>query len=200
MLLLPLYANALHSGSLAPLERKAYTDAVLCLQEKTALTPVSLVPGVRTRVRSPARANIVMLTRNSMTTLLQSTKTKHFSSTSVGLSLVGTDIMSGSMNKHFATSVDIKDINLIGIGQNGHRLHKILQSSMVHHIAWEGTGNTSLMLGLCSWHQLDLGTRVSDSRRHASTRVPVNRAIQTSLWNQDLAAVVLKRGRLLTCQ
>ncbi|KUJ20503.1 Di-copper centre-containing protein [Mollisia scopiformis] len=32
-----------------PLERKAYTDAVLCLQAKTGLTPRSLIPGVRSR-------------------------------------------------------------------------------------------------------------------------------------------------------
>ncbi|KAH8651636.1 hypothetical protein BGZ60DRAFT_473728 [Tricladium varicosporioides] len=36
-------------GSLAPSERKAYTDAVLCLMNKTELTPRSLIPGVRNR-------------------------------------------------------------------------------------------------------------------------------------------------------
>jgi hypothetical protein len=44
------WANENCSGSLAPLQRKAYTDAVLCLQNRTALTPIFLVPGVRTRV------------------------------------------------------------------------------------------------------------------------------------------------------
>lgn len=36
-------------GSLTAAQQIAYTDAVLCLQNKTANTPVSLVPGVRTR-------------------------------------------------------------------------------------------------------------------------------------------------------
>lgn len=36
-------------GSLSKPERKAYTDAVLCLQKLPAKTPRSLVPGVRSR-------------------------------------------------------------------------------------------------------------------------------------------------------
>lgn len=36
-------------GDLADTERKAYTDAVLCLQAKQANTPSSLVPGAKTR-------------------------------------------------------------------------------------------------------------------------------------------------------
>ncbi|RDL37586.1 uncharacterized protein BP5553_05019 [Venustampulla echinocandica] len=36
-------------GSMAPEDRKAYTDAVQCLQRKSNLTPNSLVPGARTR-------------------------------------------------------------------------------------------------------------------------------------------------------
>lgn len=32
-----------------PAARKAYTDAVLCLQKKTNLTPLSLMPGARSR-------------------------------------------------------------------------------------------------------------------------------------------------------
>ncbi|KAK6852259.1 tyrosinase [Apiospora arundinis] len=36
-------------GSLSTTERKAYTDAVRCLQKLPARTPTSLVPGVRTR-------------------------------------------------------------------------------------------------------------------------------------------------------
>ncbi|KAK8075937.1 Di-copper centre-containing protein [Apiospora phragmitis] len=36
-------------GSLSTTERKAYTDAVLCLQKLPARTPKSLVPGARTR-------------------------------------------------------------------------------------------------------------------------------------------------------
>jgi hypothetical protein len=40
----------LHSGSLSQAERKAYTDAVLCLQAKGAHSPADLVPGARSRV------------------------------------------------------------------------------------------------------------------------------------------------------
>jgi tyrosinase len=36
-------------GSLSNPERKAYTDAVLCLQKKTTKTPASLIPGARSR-------------------------------------------------------------------------------------------------------------------------------------------------------
>jgi hypothetical protein len=36
-------------GTLSAHERIAYTNAVLCLQGKTALTPTSLIPGVRSR-------------------------------------------------------------------------------------------------------------------------------------------------------
>jgi tyrosinase len=36
-------------GSLTAAERIAYTDAVLCFQNKTALTPISLIPGARSR-------------------------------------------------------------------------------------------------------------------------------------------------------
>jgi tyrosinase len=36
-------------GSLSKQERKAYTDAVLCLQAKKANTPASLVPGAKSR-------------------------------------------------------------------------------------------------------------------------------------------------------
>ncbi|PVH67724.1 putative tyrosinase, partial [Cadophora sp. DSE1049] len=36
-------------GTLSTTERVAYTNAVLCLQNKTASTPTSLIPGVRTR-------------------------------------------------------------------------------------------------------------------------------------------------------
>lgn len=36
-------------GSLTAAQQIAYTNAVLCLQNKTANTPISLVPGVRTR-------------------------------------------------------------------------------------------------------------------------------------------------------
>jgi tyrosinase len=36
-------------GHLSNKERKAYTDAVLCLQSKTAKTPSSLIPGAKTR-------------------------------------------------------------------------------------------------------------------------------------------------------
>jgi tyrosinase len=36
-------------GSLSKPERKAYTDAVLCLQKKTAKTPASLIPGAKSR-------------------------------------------------------------------------------------------------------------------------------------------------------
>lgn len=38
------------SGSLSKSDRKAYTDAVLCLQAKGARTPASLVPGAKSRV------------------------------------------------------------------------------------------------------------------------------------------------------
>lgn len=37
-------------GDLPPWMRKSYTDAVLCLQNKTTQTPLSLVPGARSRV------------------------------------------------------------------------------------------------------------------------------------------------------
>jgi len=36
-------------GMLSNKERKAYTDAVLCLQAKTGRTPTSLIPGVKSR-------------------------------------------------------------------------------------------------------------------------------------------------------
>jgi tyrosinase len=36
-------------GALSNPERKAYTDAVLCLQKKTTKTPASLIPGARSR-------------------------------------------------------------------------------------------------------------------------------------------------------
>lgn len=36
-------------GSLNTTERKAYSDAVLCLQKLPARTPTSLVPGARSR-------------------------------------------------------------------------------------------------------------------------------------------------------
>lgn len=36
-------------GSLSQSERKAYTDAVLCLQSKSAKTPASVAAGAKTR-------------------------------------------------------------------------------------------------------------------------------------------------------
>jgi tyrosinase len=36
-------------GALSNPERKAYTDAVLCLQKKTTKTPAALIPGARSR-------------------------------------------------------------------------------------------------------------------------------------------------------
>lgn len=41
--------NGYSRASLSETQRKAYTDAVLCLQKLPALTPTSLVPGVRSR-------------------------------------------------------------------------------------------------------------------------------------------------------
>jgi len=38
-------------------DRKAYTDAVLCLQKKQPLTPASLAPGSRSRVSDLNVAN-----------------------------------------------------------------------------------------------------------------------------------------------
>jgi tyrosinase len=38
-----------YRGSLSNKERKAYTDAVLCLQAKQARYPTSVFPGVRSR-------------------------------------------------------------------------------------------------------------------------------------------------------
>jgi tyrosinase len=35
---------------MAPQDRKSYTNAVLCLQKKMAVTPTTLIPGVRSRV------------------------------------------------------------------------------------------------------------------------------------------------------
>ncbi|KAF4636967.1 hypothetical protein G7Y89_g1107 [Cudoniella acicularis] len=70
-------------GSLSPAQRKSYTDAVLCLQNKTALTPTSLVPGVRSRQHIRIRLS---------------------SSTTVERSSDGTEITSGNMSKLSATS------------------------------------------------------------------------------------------------
>lgn len=39
-----------YSGALSKPERKAYTDAVLCLQSKPAKTPASVSSGARSRV------------------------------------------------------------------------------------------------------------------------------------------------------
>jgi tyrosinase len=44
------WTDLIHSGSMAPLDRKSYTDAVLCLQKKIAITPTTLIPGARSRV------------------------------------------------------------------------------------------------------------------------------------------------------
>jgi tyrosinase len=40
---------------MAPWDRKSYTDAVLCLQKKMAITPTTLIPGVRSRVDLPIK-------------------------------------------------------------------------------------------------------------------------------------------------
>ena len=47
------------SGSLSKPERKAYTDAVLCLQSLPAKTPASISSGARSRVRVSQRQHDV---------------------------------------------------------------------------------------------------------------------------------------------
>ena len=46
----------LFSGSLSKPERKAYTDAVLCLQSKKAKTPAAIAAGAKSRVSKSYRA------------------------------------------------------------------------------------------------------------------------------------------------